>query len=725
MKHTKKLFSVAIAVLAAVSMHAQDKSAQMHQKAQDLISQMTVEEKIGLMMNHARGVERLGIKPYDWWNEALHGVARFGRATVFPEPLGLGATFDAKLIRSIGDVVAAEGRAKYEVAQAMENYNQYTGLTFWAPNVNIYRDPRWGRGMETYGEDPFLSGTLGSAYVKGIQGDDPFYLKAAACGKHFAVHSGPEALRHTFNAEPSSKDLYETYLPAFEKLVKDAKVEVIMGAYNRVYGESASGSKFLLTDILRDKWGFQGHIVSDCDAVRDIYANHKIVNDAAAACAVAIKAGLNLECGTTFFNMKSALDRGLLTEADIDKALEPLLLTWMKLGILFKDPDFPYYGVPESVVASEEHVMLAREAARKSMVLLKNSNDILPLQKDMRNMIVVGPGASNAYSMMGNYFGIANHYSTYLEGIASKISAGTNLNYKMGFPVVEIKERNSGNYAISHAATADYTIMFMGNDGSTEGEESDAIASPISGDHTTLALPKSQMDFFRTVVRQRRPNNHLIVVVTGGSPVELAEIEKSADAIIMAWYPGQEGGNALAELMFGEANFSGRLPITFPEKTELLPDFEDYSMQGRTYKYMDSNIFYPFGYGLSYSSVEYGELSMLTKKPKHGNEVEFEIPVTNTGAVEVEETVQFYVSTPGAGQWAPISQLVGFEKVSLKSGESKTLRFTLTPDMMREFQEDGATALLKGNYKFTASSAAPSARTVELGIPVRSASFKL
>lgn len=725
MNNVRKIFAAALMVLAAFNMNAQDKSEQMHRKAKDLISQMTVEEKIGLMMNHARGVERLGIKPYDWWNEALHGVARFGRATVFPEPLGLGATFDAGLIKSIGDVVAAEGRAKFEVAQAMENYNQYTGLTFWAPNVNIYRDPRWGRGMETYGEDPFLSGTLGTAYVKGIQGDDPFYLKAAACGKHFAVHSGPEALRHTFNAVPTTKDLYETYLPAFEKLVKDAKVEVIMGAYNRVYGESASGSKFLLTDILRNTWGFQGHIVSDCDAVRDIYANHKIVNDAASACAVAIKAGLNLECGTTFHNMKTALDRGLLTEADIDKALEPLLITWMKLGILFKDPDFPYYGVPESVVSSEAHVKLAHEAARKSMVLLKNGNDVLPLQKDMRNMMVIGPGASNAYAMMGNYFGIASHYSTYLEGIASKVSAGTNFNYKMGFPVVEIKERNSGNYAISQAATADYTIIFMGNDGSTEGEESDAIASPISGDHTTLALPKSQMDFFRTVVRQRRPNNHLIVVVTGGSPVELAEIEKSADAIIMAWYPGQEGGAALAELLFGEANFSGRLPITFPDKTELLPDFEDYSMKGRTYKYMDSNIFYPFGYGLSYSNVEYGDLTMVTKKPKYGKEIEFEILVTNTGKVETEETVQFYVSTPGAGQWAPISQLVCFEKVTLKPGESRTVSLTLAPEMMKEVQEDGGSVLLKGQYKLTVGAAAPSARTAELGIPLKTVEFKL
>ncbi len=725
MNRFKALPLLILATLCTFSAGAQDKNAQMHQKAKDLISQMTFQEKIGIMVNHSLGVERLGIKPYDWWNEALHGVARNGRATVFPEPIGLGATFDQNLIHSIGDVVSDEGRAKFEVAQAMQNYNQYTGLTFWAPNVNIYRDPRWGRGMETYGEDPLLSGLMGTAYVKGIQGDDPFYLKAAACGKHFAVHSGPESVRHSFDAIPSQKDLYETYLPAFEKLVRDAKVEVIMGAYNRVFGESASGSKFLLTDILRNKWGFEGHIVSDCGAVEDIFLHHKIAPDFATASAIAIKAGLNLECGSAFRNLTKALEQGLVTEADIDNALEPLLMTRMKLGILFDDPDCPYYGIPSSVIASDEHVALAHEAAVKSMVLLKNQNNTLPLQKDLRNMMVVGPAAANAYALMGNYFGISDHYSTYLEGIASKVSDGTNFNYKMGFPVSELKERNSGNYAISQAASADYTFLFMGNDGSTEGEESDALASPISGDHTSLSLPNSQMEFFRTVVRQRRKNNHLIVIITGGSPVELAEIEKSADAIIMAWYPGQEGGSALADLLFGDANFSGRLPITFPESSDALPAFDDYSMKGRTYKYMDSNIFYPFGYGLAFGSVEYGDVSMLTKKPKLGQPVEFEIPVSNTGDVEREETVQFYVSTPNAGNGAPFSQLVGFEKVNLKPGESKTVSFTLTPDLMKEFQEDGSATVLKGVYKFTAGSAAPSTRTEELGIPLSSVSFKL
>ena len=703
----------------------ESKEAAMHKKAVDLISQMTLDEKISMMMNSTPGVERLGIKPSAWWNEALHGVARNGRATVFPEPIGLGATFDPELVKKIGDIVSDEGRAKFEKAREMENYNRYTGLTFWAPNVNIFRDPRWGRGMETYGEDPYLTGTMGSAYVKGIQGDDPFYLKAAACAKHFAVHSGPESVRHSYNALPNMKDLYETYLPAFERLVKDADVEVVMGAYNRVFGESASGSTFLLTNLLREQWGFDGHIVSDCGAVDDIYGGHHIAKDAAEASAIAIKAGLNLECGNSFRSLKTAIERGLLTEADIDEALEPLLMTQLKLGILFNDPDCPYYGIPASVIGSPEHYAVARQAAVESMVLLKNDNDLLPLRKDIMNVYVTGTAATDTYSMMGNYFGISDHYSTYLQGIVAKVSDGTNVNYKPAYTIVPTRDVNPGNYATAQAASADYTIMFMGNNGTTEGEESDAISSPSIGDRLNIDLPDNQLSFFREVVKMRSKNNHLIVVVTGGSPVNLQEIAAGADAVIMAWYPGQEGGDALAELLFGEKNFSGRLPITFPISTYALPPFSDYDMRGRTYKYMTGNTMYPFGYGLSYGSSQYGDLRVVTSKPKLGSPIELEIPVTNTGKVERTETVQLYVSTPNAGQGAAFSQLVAFERVSLKPGESRTVRFTVTPDQMREFQRDGSTKLLKGTYKITAGAAAPTQRSEELGAALKSVSIKL
>ena len=719
------LTAVAGLFLTAVAFAQESKEAAMHRKAAEVIAQMTLDEKISMMMNSTPGVERLGIKPYDWWSEALHGVARNGRATVFPEPIGLGATFDPALVKKIGEVVSEEGRAKFDMARSMKNYSRYTGLTFWAPNINIFRDPRWGRGMETYGEDPFLTGTMGTAYVKGIQGDDPFYLKAAACAKHFAVHSGPESTRHSYNAVPTLKDLYETYLPAFERLVKDAKVEVVMGAYNRVFGDSASGSKFLLTETLRDQWGFNGHVVSDCGAIDDIYRGHHIAQDAAAASAIAIKAGLNLECGSSFRSLKSAVDRGLLTEADIDKALEPLIMTQLKLGILYDDPDCPYYGIPTSVIGSAEHYALARQAAVESMVLLKNADNLLPLRKDIQNVYVTGTAATDTYSMMGNYYGISDHYSTYLQGIVSKVSDGTNVNYKPGYTLVPTKDVNPGNYATSQAATADYTIMFMGNNGTTEGEESDAISSPSIGDRLNIDLPENQMSFFRQVLRQRSRNNRLIVVLTGGSPINLQEIAAGADAVIMAWYPGQEGGDALAELLFGEKNFSGKLPVTFPLTTDTLPAFDDYTMKGRTYKYMEGNTMYPFGFGLSYGSSLYGDLTLLTKKPKMGDSIEVEIPVMNSGNVERTETVQLYVSTPNAGADAPFSQLAAFERVTLRPGQSRTVHFTVSPDQMKEFQMDGSSKQVKGTYTITVGSAAPTERSEELGAALRSVSFKL
>ena len=710
--------------LTAGAYAQESKEAAMHKKAAEVIAQMTLDEKISMMMNSTPGVERLGIKPYDWWSEALHGVARNGRATVFPEPIGLGATFNPGLIWAIGNAVSDEGRAKFDIARSVGNYSRYSGLTFWAPNINIFRDPRWGRGMETYGEDPYLTGTMGTSYVKGIQGSDSFYLKAAACAKHFAVHSGPESTRHSFNAEPTLKDLYETYLPAFERLVKEADVEVVMGAYNRVFGDSASGSKFLLTETLRDKWGFDGHVVSDCDAINDIFGGHHIAQDAAAASAIAIKAGLNLECGSSFRSLKTAIDRGLLTEADIDKALEPLIMTQLRLGILYDDPDCPYYGVSPDVIASPSHFALARDAAAESMVLLKNDG-VLPLPKDIHNVYVTGTAATDTYSMMGNYFGFSDHYSTYLQGIISHVSIGTNVNYKPAYTVVPARDVNPGNYATAQAASADYTFMFLGNNGTTEGEESDAISSPSIGDRLSLDLPENQLQFFRNVSRLRTPNNKLIVIVSGGSPVNLQEIAQVADAIIMAWYPGQEGGDALAELLFGDRNFSGRLPITFPISTDALPEFDDYSMKGRTYKYMEGNIMYPFGYGLSYGSASYGNLTLLTQKPKLGDAVQVEIPVTNTGDYARSETVQLYVSTPNAGAGAPFSQLKAFERVNLQPGESRTVRFTITPEQMKEFQEDGSAQLLEGTYKITVGTAAPTQRTNELDAQLRTVSFNL
>ena len=696
---------------------AQQEMKDMERRAREVISQLTLDEKISQLMNQTPGVERLGIEPYDWWNEALHGVGRDGRATVFPQPIGLGATFDPVLIQKIGDAIATEGRAKYQVARKNKNYARYTGLSFWSPNVNIFRDPRWGRGMETWGEDPYLTGTMGTAYVRGMQGDDPVYLKVAACGKHFAVHSGPEGTRHSANINPTKHDLWETYLPAFRMLVQDGHVETIMGAYNRVYGESCSGSKFLLTDILRKQWGFKGHIVSDCGAVTDIYQGHKIAKTEAEACAIAIKAGLNVECGNTFKAMKEAIDQGLLTEAELDKALLPLMMTRLKLGILEPDPNCPYNHIDEQVICCEENIALSKQAAVESMVLLKN-NGILPLKKDIHTLFVTGAGAADAFWLMGNYFGISNRYCTYLQGIVSKVSNGTAVNYRPGV-LESTATRNSINWAVDEAADAEVTIVVMGNNGNLEGEEGEAIDSDTRGDRVGLKLPDSQMKYLRDI--HAKKGHGIVVVLTGGSPIDMREISDMADAVVMAWYPGQEGGYALGDLLFGDTNFSGRLPITFPEEASLLPDFEDYSMKGRTYKYMTGNIFYPFGYGLSYGKVTYRE-AKVTKKDK-----KYVVTVTLDNATDwdVTEVVQAYVSAPGAGTTAPIQQLGSFRRVSVPAKTSQEISFEIAPEQMMTVDEDGNSQLVKGEYTITISGAAPCRRSEELGVSSTSVKMKI
>ncbi|MBQ2217093.1 MAG: glycoside hydrolase family 3 C-terminal domain-containing protein [Prevotella sp.] len=712
-----KRFIFLTMLTTAVSASAQEALSQLEQQATDIIKQMTLEEKFSQMMNETPGISRLGIEPYDWWNEALHGVARSGRATVFPQPIGMGATFDPDLVKEVGDAIATEGRAKYIVARKNKNYARYTGLTFWSPNINIFRDPRWGRGMETYGEDPYLTGTMGTAFVQGIQGDDPVYLKAAACGKHYAVHSGPEATRHSVNVEPSKRDLWETYLPAFKMLVEKGKVEIIMGAYNRVYGESASGSKFLLTDILRNQWGFKGHIVSDCGAVTDIYSGHKIAKTEAEACAIAIKAGLNVECGTTFKALKTALDEQLLTEADIDKALMPLMMTRLKLGLLKPDKQCPYNEMDESVIGSEKHIALARKVAEESMVLLKNDG-VLPLKKDIKTLFVTGAGAADAFWLMGNYFGISDRYCTYLQGIVSKVSNGTAVNYRPGV-LESTPTRNKINWAVDEAAGADYTIVVMGNNGNLEGEEGEAIDSE-RGDRDGISLPESQMKFLRDIYALKKSG--IIVVLTGGSPVDVREISQMADAIIMAWYPGQEGGYALGDLIFGDANFSGKLPVTFPADGKLLPDFEDYSMKGRTYKYMTDNIFYPFGFGLNYGKVEYGDLKVIANK-KTGATVS--VTLTNNSSWSVTEIPQVYVSAPGAGVSAPLQQLASFQRVTVEPRKSVEVRFDVPVERLMTVQEDGSSKLVRGEYVFTVANAAPSIRNEELGVSALSAKVKM
>lgn len=721
----KKSVIVALLVLSVTAFAAT--SQQLENRAHELISQMTLEEKFHQLMNSTPGIERLGIKPYDYWNEALHGVARTGRATAFPEPIGLGATFDPELVQALGDVVATEGRAKYELAQKQDNYSRYTGLTYWSPNVNIFRDPRWGRGMETYGEDPYLSGTLGSAYVRGIQGNDPVYLKAAACGKHFAVHSGPEATRHEADIYPTTRDLYETYTPAFKMLI-DNNVEAVMMAYNSVYGTPCSANT-LLFDILRNRFGFKGHIVSDCGAVDDIYKGHATAKTAAEASALAIKAGLNIECGSTFLALNQALEQGLVTEADIDAALFPLILTRLKLGILDADSACPYNHVGEEVIGCEKHISLARQAARESMVLLKNDNNLLPLSKHLDNLEVSGSGATDVYSLMGNYYGISSRYSCYLQGIASAVSAGTTVDFRPGCMAMS-PTVNPTNWAVYDAQGAKYTILILGLNGNNEGENGDAIASTEEGDRNNLSIPAPQLNYLRQIREVKKEG--LILVLTGGGPLDMSELYDLADAIIMTWYAGQEGGLALGDLIFGDCNFSGRLPVTFPADVNKLPDFNDYHMQGRSYKYMTDNVFFPFGYGLSYCHVTYADAQALNLRK--GRLVTTEplrtsVKITNTGNREVTEVVQAYLSVPGAGvaeakaesrktsknkastpnleDVLPLQTLVGFQRISLVPGETREVEFSIPVEQLKTITTDGSAALLKGTYTLSFASAAP------------------
>lgn len=676
-----------------------------------LVDAMTVEEKISQLMNSSPAIPRLGIKEYDWWNECLHGVARNGRATVFPQPIGLAATFNDALALRVAIAISDEARAKFNIAQGMNNYSKYSGLSFWTPNVNIFRDPRWGRGMETYGEDPYLTSQMGLAFVKGLQGDDSTYLKSAACAKHFAVHSGPEELRHEFDVHPTKKDLYETYLPAFKVLVEEGKVESVMGAYNRVYGDPACGSELLLKDILREDWGFKGHVVSDCGAIRDFWHDHKVTPDAAASAALAIKSGTDLNCGSTYRDLDKALGQGLVTEEDLNIALRRMLNSRIKLGLLDNPGHTPWDDLGEEMVESKEHIALAREVAQKSIVLLKNKNNVLPLKKDIRNLYITGPFASSTEVLLGNYHGLSSNTVTILDGIVNKVSAGTTINYKYG--VLPFRDNlNPIDWTTGAAKRSDATIAVLGISNLLEGEEGESIASSTKGDRLDLNLPKSQLDFLRKL---RKGNDRpIIVVITGGSPITMPEVEELADAIVWAWYPGQEGGNAVADLVFGDVNPSGRLPVTFPVSEKQLPPYEDYSMKGRTYKYMTEQPLYPFGYGLSYTEFEYQSVELSTQKVKKGNPLELKVDVKNTGGMDGNEIVQLYLTCNDASFDVPLSTLIGFKSIFIKKGETQEVTFTISPDQMKVFNDNGEAVFVKGNYSLFVGGISPGARGKEL-----------
>ncbi len=682
-------------------------------RARDLISRLTLEEKVGLMSHPALGVPRLGIPAYNYWSEALHGVARNGRATVFPQAIGMAASWDKDLIHRVATAISDEGRAKYHAALKRNGYtDQYQGLTFWSPNVNIFRDPRWGRGQETWGEDPFLTGEMASAFVRGLQSDHPKYLKAAACAKHYAVHSGPEKDRHHFNAVVSKRDLRETYLPAFKKLVTEAKVESVMGAYNRTLYEPCCASQLLLQDILRGEWGFEGHVVSDCGALSDFHLNHKVTGDAAESAALALQKGCDLGCDHVFNEIPAAIERGLITEADVDRALERTLGTRFKLGMFDPDENVPFASISMDVVACEAHRQLAYRAAAESVVLLKNKNNILPIKPSARKIFVTGPTATSMEVLLGNYYGFNNQMITLLEGITGRLPEGMGMEYHPGALLKHPREIPH-TWAAGMAQSADVTIVCAGLSSFLEGEEGESLLSPQNGDRESISLPAVQVNYIKELAAS---GAKIVLVLTGGSPIALGEVEDLVDAILFVWYPGMEGGRAIADVLFGDIAPSGKLPITFPKSLDQLPPFEDYNMAGRTYRYMTEEPLYPFGFGLSYTTFEYCGLNVVSPAVSPSG-FDVEVAVKNTGSVAADEVVQFYISALESPLPAPISRLVGFERIHLQPGESKMVRLAVTPEMLMLYDEDGIQKLEPGKFRLTVGGCSPSARGLALGAP--------
>jgi beta-glucosidase len=702
-------------------MKYKDPSLPLEARVEDLVSRMTLEEKMSQMIYDAAAVERLDIKKYNWWNECLHGVARAGTATVFPQAIGMAASFNEELLHDVADTIADEARAKYNQAQKKSDYGIYKGLTFWTPNINIFRDPRWGRGQETYGEDPYLTGRLGVAFIKGLQGDHPKYLKAAACAKHFAVHSGPESERHHFDAVVNKKDLRETYLPAFRDAVKEGKVEAVMGAYNRVNGEPACASEELMENILRGEWNFDGHYVSDCGAIEDIYLRHEVQDSPEEAAAMAVNKGCDLNCGRVYESMKIAVEKGLLTEETIEKSVKRLMKTRFKLGMFDPEEEVPFNEIPFEANDSKENRELARETARQSIVMLKNQDDILPLNKEkLDSVAVIGPNADSQPVLIGNYSGKASKYITLVDGIHNAVDDQTRVYYAEGCDLRTTEPSYWGNQpdagfaeAVSIAEKSDVVIMCLGISPELEGEEGAVANSDGGGDKIDIALPGMQEELLAAVAETGKP---IIAVITNGSPVELNSVDQKAEAVLEAWYPGEEGGNAIADILFGDYNPSAKLPVTFVRSMDQLPDFRDYSMQNRTYRFMESDPLYPFGFGLSYTDFEYSELKLSADSFAADEEAEITLSakIKNTGKVKGTEVVQLYLKDLESSVSVPKYELRGIERVELTPNEAKTVEFKLKPRDFALINEDGKAVLEAGEFEVYLGGSQPDSYSQQL-----------
>lgn len=685
-------------------------------RAAELVGKMTLEEKVAQTLYQAPAVERLNIKAYNWWNEALHGVARAGTATVFPQAIGLAATFDEDLLEQVGDAVSTEARAKFNMQQEGKDTDIYKGLTFWAPNVNIFRDPRWGRGHETFGEDPYLTSRLGVRYIEGLQGHDENYLKAAACAKHFAVHSGPEAVRHEFDAEVTEQDLRETYLPAFEACVKEGKVEAVMGAYNRTNGVPCCGNKRLLIDILRKEWGFSGHVTSDCWAIRDFHEGHHVTGTAIESVAMAMNNGCDLNCGTLFGFLVQAVRQGLVKEERLDEAVTNLFMARMKLGVFDKKEENPYDKIPYLAADSREMKKLNEAVARRTVVLLKNKEHILPLDKNkIKTVGVIGPNADSRRALVGNYEGTASRYITVLEGIEDYVGDDVRVLYSEGCHLYKdrtsnlAQENDRMSEVLGVCKESDVVVAVLGLDAGIEGEEGDAGNEYGSGDKPDLNLPGLQEEILEAAVSCGKP---VILVLLSGSALAVNWADEHVDAIVQGWYPGARGGAAIADILFGEANPEGKLPVTFYRTTEELPDFEDYSMQGRTYRYMEQEALYPFGYGLSYTEYAYQNVRFLEQEPVVSEGVTIGLSVKNTGKMDGTETVQVYVKAEHSKM--PHGQLKKIVKLPLCAGEEKEINIRLESEVFMLYDENGEKILPSGHFEIFVGGMQPDSRSEKL-----------
>lgn len=687
------------------------------QRVEWLLNELSPEEKMAQMIHNAPAIPRLGIPAYNWWNECLHGVGRAGYATVFPMPIGMAASFDTSLLHQVAIAIADEARAKYNQAQRDSNFSTYHGLTFWSPNINLFRDPRWGRGMETYGEDPFLTGILGTAFIHGLQGSDPKYLKLVATMKHFAVHSGPEATRHSFNASVSDFDLYNSYLPHFKRCIDDAGVESVMCAYNRLRDEPCCGNDALLNDILRKQWHFKGYVVSDCWAISDFYQFHKITKDAVSSSAMAIHAGTDLNCGSSYNSLPQALEQGLISQKDIDTAIQRLFLARLKLGMFDPQESVPFSSIKMTRVDTMVHRDLALQMARESIVLLKNEGNLLPLSKKIRSIAIIGPNADANESLLGNYHGSPGLLITPLQAIRNTLEGKVQINYVAGIPFVnglsayclppEAPEMNLSligqswmEQALEAGRSSDAIIMFMGLSPSLEGEALQVeIPGFAGGDRTSLYLPEIQQNLIKMMHTLNKP---IVLVLMSGSALAIPWEKEHIPAVLQAWYPGQAGGQAIADVLFGDFNPCGKLPVTIYSGDTDLPAFSDYSMKNRTYRFFKGKPLFEFGFGLSYTRFTLTDIQLEDPSIPMDGQTYISATLTNSGKRAGVEVVQLYIDFPedpfedAQNQANP--ELKAFQRVQLEPGQSQRLKFLINQKSISRLNSNGEYQL-KGMYK--------------------------